>query len=342
MDTQGTVRFGVWYLKIYSPPTYVLYPKNDGYVLYYHDMEQMPQEQHSLTTPTKADNTSPRIHSKRALTFALFVGVPALIFWSVAGIGLLATLSLFADEEEYCNVARIPVHGILSTIGEGGGVFSSGTFTRADDFVAQVELADEDPYIDAIVLDIDSPGGTPVSADEMLDALLRAQKPVVAVVRELGASAGYWVASGADHIIASPVSQVGSIGVTMSYLETASSTDLDGARWVDISSGLFKDAGHPERVLREEERSFFQEQVASVYEYMIERIREARGVLTHEDLSALADGRVYTGTEALGLRLVDALGGFREALTWLEVRVGMEEGGAVLCPLPSEDLFDML
>jgi protease-4 len=172
----------------------------------------------------------------------------------------------------------------------------------------------------------------------MMSALLVTDKPVVAVVRELGASAAYWIAAGADYIIASPVSNVGSIGVTMSYLETASSTEIEGSRWIDLSSGAFKDAGHPERVLRDEEEQFYQSQVESVHTYMVDRIASARTVMTHEEVAALADGRAYVGTEALKLKLVDALGGYQEARRWIADRVSADVDDIELCDTPSGGL----
>jgi protease IV len=167
-----------------------------------------------------------------------------------------------------------------------------------------------------------------------MNALLGAQKPVVAVVRELGASAAYWIASGADHIVASPVSNVGSIGVTMSYLETASSTEIEGSRWVDLSSGAFKDAGHPERVLRKEEEDFYKGEVQVVHDYMVDRIATAREALSHEEVAALADGRAYVGTKALELKLVDALGSYAEALSWIAERNGNAVDDVTLCEIP--------
>jgi protease-4 len=146
----------------------------------------------------------------------------------------------------------------------------------------------------------------------------------------MGTSAAYWVAVGADHIIASPVSDVGSIGVTMSYLELASSTDNRGSRWIDISSGEYKDAGNPERVLSPKEREYFQGQVDAVHEYMVDRISSAREELSREEVANLADGRAYIGIEALKLKLVDELGSFTEAANYLKSKLSSGDD-LVLC-----------
>lgn len=308
-------------------------------------MDQTPPASYStqrasyITAPSQASGA--QRHWLSIVLLTLFVGAPALLFWGGALLVLMIVASLGGgtDDEAVCNVAHIPLHGIVTTSNDGiSDLLGWGSLSSADDFVAYVQSAEDDDTVRAILIDIDSPGGTPVAADEMMSALLATQKPVVAVVRELGASAAYWVAAGADQIIASPVSHVGSIGVTMSYLETASSTETEGSRWIDLSSGAFKDAGHPERVLREEEEAFYQGQVEAVHTYMVDRISEARTAMTHEEVATLADGRAYVGTEALRLKLVDMLGGYDEARTWIANRLETEASEIVLCDVPAGGL----
>lgn len=268
-------------------------------------------------------------------TIATFFVVPALLFWItiiVIGLGIFA---IAYKDTDSCNVARIPIQGILTATDNGLNILMGfGQITSADSIIDKLYDADDDDTIRAILIDIDSPGGTPVAADEILSALESLEKPVVAVIRDRGISAAYWVAVGADHIIASPVSDVGSIGVTMSYLELASTTENQGSRWINISSGEYKDAGHPERVLSEKEREHFQGQVDDVHEYMIERISSARDTLSREEVDTLADGRAYLGTEALKLKLIDELGGFVEASTYIKNRLSSEDD-LILCPLSS-------
>lgn len=275
-----------------------------------------------------------RIRAGWHVAFGLFVGLPAVLFWLTFSLLFLGLMSILGggDEERYCNVARVPLHGIITSAGDGfQELLGLGMLSSADDFVDAITNAEADDYIDAIVVDIDSPGGTPVGGDEMMAVLLEAEKPVVAVIRDLGASAAYWAAAGTDHIIASPVSNVGSIGVTMSYLETASSTEVEGSRWVDLSSGDYKDAGNPERPLSEIETAHFRGQVDEVHDYMVDRIANARAALSREDVSRLADGRAYVGTRAIELKLIDALGGFAEARTWIVGETGLPAEDVVLC-----------
>jgi len=264
--------------------------------------------------------------------WALFVGLPAVLFWMMIVLLALGIMNVLNDEQPYCNVAHVPLHGIVTATEDGFmQLVGSGVLTSADVFVHDVVRANEDEQVDAIIVDVNSPGGTPVAADEMMQALLDSDKPVVAVVRDLAASAAYWVVSGADYVLASPVSDVGSIGVTMSYLEVASSTEIEGSRWIDLSSGEYKDAGRPDRVLREEEQDFYRGQVDAVHEYMVDRIAEARAGLSREEVAQLADGRAYVGIQAFEHGLVDALGGFSDARSWMAKQLGSGEDEVVLC-----------
>jgi len=291
-----------------------------------------------------------KIHTKRSLgefVFAFFVAVPAFMFWCFFFLVFIISVALFSDdggdEEEVCTVARISVQGVLTATGGFGFLSDFASIASADSIISEIQEAEKDENIEAIVLDIDSPGGTPVAADEIFTELKKITKPTVAVVRDLGTSAAYWVAVGTDHIIASPVSEVGSIGVTMSYLEYASSTESEGSRWIDLSSGLFKDAGHPERKLREEEEEYFQSQVDEVHAYMIERIASARHGISEEELFALADGRAFLGSDALSKKLIDELGSFDEASAYVAQTLSKERDDVVLCSASGKGwLMDLL
>ncbi len=270
-------------------------------------------------------------HNVRQFVFAAMVVVPALLFWgllAVVGVGLYGIVVALGEEEQ-CTVARIPLTGVLTTTSGGYGVLDYAT--AADQAVAQIVDADMDDSIVAILVDIDSPGGTPVAGDEIARALHDATKPTVAVVRDMGTSAAYWAAAGADYIIASPVSDVGSIGVTMSYTELAGANDEEGSRWVGIASGAHKDAGNPERPLTEEEQAYFQTQVDTVHEYMVSRIAEFRPILTREEYAALADGRAYLGSEAQTLKLIDGVGGIAEARVHLAQKLTVSEDLVTIC-----------
>jgi protease IV len=270
-------------------------------------------------------------HNVRQFVFAAMVLVPALLFWglfAIVGIGVYGLVVTLGSEEQ-CAVARIPVQGVLTTTSGGFEGLEYGT--AADQVVASIADADADEAIQAILIDVDSPGGTPVAGDEIAQALHEAQKPTVAVVRDMGTSAAYWASVGADYIIASPVSDVGSIGVTMSYTELAGANDEEGSRWIGIASGEHKDAGNPERTLTEDEQAYFQAQVDAVHEYMVDRIATFRPTLSRGEYADLADGRAYLGSEALKHKLIDGVGGIAEARAYLAQVLGVSEDHITVC-----------
>ena len=278
----------------------------------------------------------------RDFSIALLFVVPAFLFWATVATVLIVILAFAGADDEGCNIARVPVQGVIMTTDNGlGMLLGFGAITSADSIVEEIMEADKNENVHAIVLDVDSPGGTPVAGDEIMRAIQAAKKPTVAVVRDRGTSAAYWAAVGADHIIASAVSDVGSIGVTMSYLELASSTDFEGSRWIDISSGEYKDAGHPERALSDKEREHFQGQVDNVHEYMVDQIASAREDLSRDEIAELSDGRAYLGNEALDLKLIDEIGGFDEAIYYLEKELFIDEE-VIICPAKGGGLEDLI
>jgi len=289
-------------------------------------------------------NNSPRNkRSLKELTFALFVGLPAVVFWIMIGSITFGLMALLGDDDDYCNVVKIPVHGVIVTDDGGfGDLFGFGALTGAASVVQAIRDADEDEMVEALLLDIDSPGGTPVAADAIMTALSNSSKPTVALIQDVGASAAYWVAAGADHIVASPVSSVGSIGVTMSYTEEAGITTEEGGRFIEISSGSFKDAGNPERVLTAEEQAYYQEQVDIAHGYFVDRVAEVRPTLTRDAYARLADGRIFIGVQAFKEKLVDALGGADVALSYLADMTGMAQDDIVVCTAEGDALHALL
>lgn len=303
---------------------------------------EVQNTQQPLQSPDTGVPEQRRCRSLRTFVIGFFVGVPAVLFWFTTIIAMVGIVAYMSETTETCTVARVQVQGVLVATDNGlGQLMNFGAITSADSVIDEITRAEEDDSIQAILIDVDSPGGTPVAGDEILTAIEHVSKPTVAVIRDQGTSAAYWAIVSADHIIASPVSDVGSIGVTMSYLELAGSSEYAGTRWVDISSGEFKDAGNPERPLSEEEESHFQGQVDAVHEYMLERLVAKRTALTREQFEEIADGRAFLGSEALALRLVDELGGITEAIAYLAQQLGVLENEVIVCP-PTDGGLDEL
>ena len=225
--------------------------------------------------------------------------------------------------EEYgdCNVLGIDLHGYLFIDQEADDEISSTVIVDA------IETADWNDEIKAIILDINSYGGEAVAAEEVANALWRSTKPVVALIRESGVSAGYWAATGAETIFASKNSNVGSIGVTMSYLDNVEQNRKEGLTYNRLSTGKFKDTGDPDKPLSYEEKELLMRDLKIVHENFIEAVAENRG-LDIGKVRALADGSSMLGQMALDNGLIDRIGGFYEALEYLGTELGEP---AVVC-----------
>ncbi|MDR3013722.1 MAG: signal peptide peptidase SppA [Chitinispirillales bacterium] len=178
-----------------------------------------------------------------------------------------------------------------------------------------------------VLLRIDSPGGAVVPAQEIYNIVAEykaAGKPLVVSMGHVAASGGYYIASPASKIFASPGTLTGSIGVIFTlpmYQELAKKVGID---FRVLKSGEFKDAGSPYRPMEEDEKQLFQEMLDDVYEQFITDVAIGRN-MDIEEVRVLADGMVYTGKQALEKNMVDALGGFAEAMSYLKEITGVSE-----------------
>lgn len=241
--------------------------------------------------------------------------------------------NVFAEEDlteapteyytEDCNVAGIKLHGELRTYYDYGSQ-SIDDVSTSEDIAAMLAEAEASPYIKTILLEIDSGGGSPLAAQEISDALeFGVSKQVVAQIRGIGASAAYWVATAADHIIASPLSDVGSIGVTMSYLDYGKSNKREGYTFNEINTGKFKDSGTSDKILTKEEEAIFQRDVDIIFEHFKDVVEKNRG-LSEEKVAAIADGSTVLGQMALEKGLIDQVGGYYDTLDYISNTQGIE------------------
>jgi len=222
-----------------------------------------------------------------------------------------------------CNVAKVPLYGDLMTYPGLYAVdeFSSVTQTMAGDVVASLEAAADSDDVKAIILEVDSGGGDPVSSKEIADALKRIEKPTIAVIRSQGASAAYMSATGADRIYASAFSDVGSIGVTSSYLDNSLYNKENGYVFNDLSSAKFKDVGNPDRALTEEDKTRILKDINRLHELLVDMVAENRN-LPRENIAALADGSTMLGIDALESGLIDGVGDLRTVKDLLASELG--------------------
>jgi len=204
----------------------------------------------------------------------------------------------------------------------------SGTITDDRKLIREVERAGSDPQVRALLVAIDSPGGT-VAGGEALHTAIRgvraAGKPVVAVMGSTAASAGYMVALPAERIFARESTLTGSIGVILQSFEVTELMSRLGLRAESITSGPLKDQPSPFRALTEEGRAALTAVVNDMQSQFVTMVATGRN-LPETRVRELADGRVMTGRQALGLGLVDAIGGEAEARRWLAETHGLPAG----------------
>jgi len=212
-------------------------------------------------------------------------------------------------------IGVINVEGIIMGGRSDAGIFG-GPAAGADDLMSQLKEAREDESIKAVVLRINSPGGTAAAAQEIgeeIDKLRKSGKKVVASMGDLAASGGYWLAVKADKIVANPATMTGSIGVIMEFQNLQ---ELYGKLGVDtetIKSGPHKDMGSAARRLSDEERQILQGMVNDIYNQFVDVVAKGRK-MDKDQVRKLADGRIFTGRQAKELGLVDRLGNYYDAL----------------------------
>jgi len=219
------------------------------------------------------------------------------------------------------NIAVIPIKGVISTTDDGGLVIQGGV--PSDEIVKWIKDADEEEKFKAILLEIDSPGGSPVATDEISRAVKEAKKPVIAVIREVGASGAFWIATATDKVYANRMSLTGSIGVTSSRLEFAGMLRDYNVTYRRLVSGKYKDAGSRWKEMTPEEQLMYQKIINKVHVEFVREVARNRK-MSFEEVAELAHGFVFLGSEALEFGLIDELGTKEDAVKWIEKTYTLE------------------
>lgn len=236
-----------------------------------------------------------------------------LTFWRVAAIAIaavaIAAASMWTWRDGFGgigtdHIARIKIEG---------------TITEDEDLLERLEKAREAASVKGVILSIDSPGGTTAGGEAIFEEvrLLAAEKPVVAQVGTLAASAGYMVATASQHIVARQSSIVGSIGVLVQYPDFTGLMDKLGIGVETVKSTPLKAEPSPFNPTTDEERLMVRRMVLDSYDWFMDLVSERRS-LSPAEVRSLADGSIFTGRQALERKLVDELGGEREAVAWLQ------------------------
>jgi protease-4 len=217
-------------------------------------------------------------------------------------------LSLAKDRD---SVGWITIHGAI-TNSQSGRPWEKGS----EQWVRRIKAMSETKGVKAIVLAINSPGGSVGAVQEMHSQILRIRKekklPFVAVFGDIAASGGYYIATACDKIVSHPGTLTGSIGVIFSVSNLEGLFGKIGYKMEPIKSGKYKDIGSPARTMTKEERELLQAMIDDAYGQFLGAVADGRG-MPPEQVKPLADGRIYTGQQALEVKLVDALGDSEDA-----------------------------
>ncbi|MDQ4106000.1 MAG: signal peptide peptidase SppA [Actinomycetota bacterium] len=278
----------------------------------------------------------------------LTLATVALVLLVAPGGGGTASSRVTTYDEEYVlgegdrKIAVVPVEGVISTTDSTlRGPVPATTPEGLRDALRQ---AGEDDGVEALILEVNSPGGGVTASDQMYrlieDFKRSSDKPVVVSMGNTAASGGYYISTAADEIVANETTVTGSLGVILQLTDLSEAADKLGVEQEIIKSGRFKDMGSPFRDLTPQERDIFQSIVNDSYNQFVQVIVDGRN-LPEEEVRELADGRIYSGLQAKELDLVDELGGIEEAARIARERANVDEATVVRYVRPPS-LSDLL
>lgn len=216
-----------------------------------------------------------------------------------------------------------------------------GAIVDSQTTIDQIKAFREDESIKAIVVRIDSPGGAVGPSQEIYREIRKttAEKKVIASMGSVAASGGYYVAAAGDGIVANPGTITGSIGVIMGYTNFEALMQKIGLTPVVIKSGEYKDLGSPARPMTAKEKALLEGVTATIHQQFVGAIADGRH-MAHDQVAAIADGRIFTGEDAQKLGLVDRLGNFQDAVQWAGELGGIE--GEVETVFPEEERLSLM
>lgn len=225
-------------------------------------------------------------------------------------------------------IAVIPIAGVIHPKRSAlEDVFGVSFGTSLDMLVGQMRAAVDDPGIKAIVLDVNSPGGSAFGLTEAASELakMRGQKRTIAVSNHLNASAAYWLSAvAADEIVASPSSMTGSVGVVAMHQDVSAAAEMAGIKTTFISAGRYKAEGSPFEPLSDEAKAHAQKMVDEMYGQFVGAVATGRGISAATVRDNYGEGRVLTARDAKAAGMVDRIGTLRDTLVRLG---GAAEGG---------------
>ncbi|UCC99617.1 MAG: signal peptide peptidase SppA, partial [Phycisphaerales bacterium] len=237
----------------------------------------------------------------------------------------------------YVEGTILPGHSQPTLFGASGAAFS-GDIRKA------LETAAKDKSVKAVVMRVDSPGGSAEASEVILNATrqVKASKPFIVSMGDVAGSGGYYVSCAADTIFADEVTITASIGVVGGKLITRGLWDKLGVNWVPYKRGARADFFSSERRFNDDERELLERYMREVYEVFKGHVAEGRGDKLTRPLEDMAGGRIYTGKQALDLGLVDEIGGLHEAVKYAAAKASLDDYDVRIIPEPKDFITEMI
>lgn len=287
---------------------------------------------------TQTENNNPAPPKKSHwLRYMIIAVVLILLFFFAIFIFLISAIgpqSGFGGNA----IALIYIEGPIAASGSEG-LFSSAV--NPENIINQLREAEDDDGVAAVVMRINSPGGTASAGQEIYEQVkqLRDVKPVVVSIADVGASAAYLIASPAQKIVSTPSSLVGSIGTIITVPNYQGLYEKLGINYTVISQGKYKDIGNPNRPLTAEETAILKKQSKLVYNQFIDAVAAGRGA-PRKKIAKLATGLAFLGIEGKKLGLIDELGNFQDAID-LAAKLGKIEGEPRIIAISKPSIFQV-
>jgi protease-4 len=240
----------------------------------------------------------------------------------IIGIAIGLALIIIAFGLGFCSyLAKIGSSGK----GSVGLIKVEGTIMMSTSVVEQLEKARKDPKIKAVVVRLDTPGGAVAASQEIFEEVKKVDgvKPVIASMGNVAASGGYYIACGARRIFANQGTLTGSIGVRMEHINIGELLNWAKVSHETLKSGYFKDIGAFDRPMTDEERALLQGFLTDLHAQFKETVATSRNIPI-EEVEKLSDGRIFSGEEAVDLKLVDEIGGLTDAVKFAYDAAGLK------------------
>lgn len=237
-------------------------------------------------------------------------------------------------------ILLVEIDGVIGGAQSAVSLFGEEPYSMIARVREVLDLAREDRDVRAVLLRIDSPGGTATASEQIYTEILRFRQergvPVIAQFLTTATSGAYYIAMAADRIQAHPTTITGSIGVIFSSLSFAGLMEKIGVEDQTITGGTYKDAGSPFRRLSEVERAQLQAIVDDLHARFREIVALGRPQLSTEQIARFSEGQIYSARQALANGLIDQIGTLEDAVVWLEKRLGSEQSRVVTYHRPRD------